>query len=370
MSNGVNMSIIKTVEEIRKKLNIRLDADDGGWKTIKGTHVLVDPDGDITKGPERLRNLPKKSSPYKKALESGSTLEVKNAIKSSLSSMPNGYTVVSHDRAYKKIGDDQFEYETSSGEKKTATSRDILRAHNKNDKDGDFEIKDDKYVHERKQVKSDLTEKLRPNRDDYEYEDGDGRDEFIHKNVGKLQALYDEGGSEAIDSEFYKFRLNQSTKDIHEVSKEDADATVYDNVRQSMYDGWFRAADSSYKPYLVSRMVSSPEMRNAGLSLAYENYKNNTKDPLPFEEFLYTPIKMYRGGHGQNHTEDDVFSAYTFDRKTAERFAGQSDDATVTEAEIRPIDTYGSMRAVGEAEIWVPREIAPNGRKDENDVLA
>ena len=40
----------------------------------------------------------------------------------------------------------------------------------------------------------------------------------------------------------------------------------------------------------------------------------------------------------------------------------------VTEAEIRPIDTYGSMRAVGEAEIWVPSEIAPNGNRDENDV--
>ena len=213
-----------------------------------------------------------------------------------------------------------------------------------------------------------LSDEMAPARTDYDFSESDDVNDFINKNVPKLMPIFKKGGSEAVDSEFYKFRLAQSTKDIHEISKTEADEVVYDHVRQSLFDGWFRNADSSYKPALVSAMIGSQEMRNAGLSLAYENYKNNADKPLSFEEFLTTPIMMYRGGHGQKHTEDDVFSAYTFDKKTAEHFAGSN--GVVTSAPIRPIDTYGSMRCVGEAEIWVPREIAPNGNQDSADEVS
>lgn len=209
-------------------------------------------------------------------------------------------------------------------------------------------------------------EKMRPANTDYAYEPGDTRREWTHRNAKKLKPIYMAGGSEAIDEEWYKFRMADTTNGVHETSQDAADEVVFDNVSQSDYDGWFRSANSAYKPRLVDKMLSSPEMRNAGLNLAYQNYKDvlesRGEKPMPFEEFLVTPIKMYRGGYGQKHTSDDVFSAYTFDRKIAERFAGKN--GVVTEAEIRPIDTYGSMRAVGEAEIWVPRGIAPNGRTD------
>lgn len=204
--------------------------------------------------------------------------------------------------------------------------------------------------------------KMKPATTDYEYSEGDSKAEWERKNIGKLKSLAKQGGREALDSEWRKFRMEQVTKDVHEISEDEADAVIYDNVSQSVFDGWYRGAGSGYKPKLVDYMLSSKEMRNAGLSLAYENYKNCTDSPLSFEEFLTTPIKMYRGGHGQKHTKDDIFSAYTFDRKTAEHFAGSH--GKITEAKIRPIDTYGSMRAVGEAEIWVPSEIAPNGNMD------
>ena len=204
--------------------------------------------------------------------------------------------------------------------------------------------------------------KMKPATTDYEYSEGDSKAEWERKNIGKLKSLAKQGGREALDSEWCKFRMEQVTKDVHEISEDEADAVIYDNVSQSVFDGWYRGAGSGYKPKLVDYMLSSKEMRNAGLSLAYENYKNCTDSPLSFEEFLTTPIKMYRGGHGQKHTKDDIFSAYTFDRKTAEHFAGSH--GKITEAKIRPIDTYGSMRAVGEAEIWVPSEIAPNGNMD------
>ena len=201
-------------------------------------------------------------------------------------------------------------------------------------------------------------EAMKPATTDYEYSEGDSEQDWERKNIGKLKPIAKQGGRQAIDSEWRKFRMEKTTEDIHEISEKEADAVVYDHVSQSVYDGWYRGAGSGYKPKLVDYMLSSKEMRNAGLSLAYENYKNCTDSPLPFEEFLTTPITMYRGEHGQLHTRDDVFDSYSFDRKIAAKFAGKY--GKITEAKIRPIDTYGSMRAVGnEAEIWVPREIAP-----------
>jgi len=219
-----------------------------------------------------------------------------------------------------------------------------------------------------KSKKMSISKEMSPNRVDYEFEPDDDKNDWIRKNVDKLQDLYDEGGGQAIDDEWYKFRMEDTTKDIHPISQDEADEVIYDSpyVTQSLYDGWFRNADSSYKPKLTNAILSSPEMRNAGLNLAYENYRNNIDKPVSFEKFLVTPIKVYRGEKGQKHIKDDVFDAYTFDRKMAEHFAGEN--GNIIEAEVRPIDTYGSMRAVGEAEIWIPRKLSPVGRTDEEDV--
>lgn len=45
---------------IERMMNGQYTTDDDGWKTINGTHVLIE-GGSITKGPERLRNLGKSS---------------------------------------------------------------------------------------------------------------------------------------------------------------------------------------------------------------------------------------------------------------------------------------------------------------------
>lgn len=271
------------VNAYRHRRQKRLDArgikmDEEVWKTIKGTHVEVGENGQITKGPERLKNLPKKKG---------------------VSSEP-------------KIG-----------------------------------------------------KGMSPINTDYAYEDGDSWSTFIEKNLDKLKPIYEEHGIEACQDEFYKFRMARTTRDLHKTTKDEAEEVMYDNVSQNNYDAWFRNADSDYKPLLTEAVTKSPEIRNAALNLAYDNYKcqceSERKDPLPFEQFLVTPIKLYRGEKGQKHVKNDVFDAYTFDRKTAEYFAGSGKDARVTEIEVRPIDTYGSMRSVGEAEIWIPSSLSPVG---------
>ena len=63
-----------------------------------------------------------------------------------------------------------------------------------------------------------------------------------------------------------------------------------------------------------------------------------------------TPITMYRGEYGQKQVASDIFSAYTPDRKIAEKFGDK-----ITEIKIRPIDTWGSYQTIAEQEFLVPR---------------
>jgi len=237
-----------------------------------------------------------------------------------------------------------------------------------------------------------ISGEMTPERTDYDFTLDDGLEDFIRKNIGnrrnpgKLYSLYhdmeDNGGdgSVAVEDEYYKTRLNLCTKGLHEITQDEADEILYDNCKQSTVDGWFREYNHEYKPGLIYQMTQSPEVHNAALNVMYINYKNqcelDEKEPLAFEEFLVTPIKMYRGGNGKEYKKASEFSSYTFDRKVAETFTGSEvgmghaydPNGVIYEAEIRPIDTYGSVFENGESEILVPRTIAPNKNRDEADV--
>lgn len=166
--------------------------------------------------------------------------------------------------------------------------------------------------------------------------------------------------------EWYGSKTENVTPDtVQEMSLDKAKDVLWDAIPDNVASGWLREANSAYKPRLVDCVIATPESRAAALNVMYENYKFFHGEGKSFEEFLTTPVKMYRGGQGQKHVAEDVFSSYTLDRKIAEKFAGKS--GTVYEASIRPIDTWGSLRDNGEAEIMVPSWIAPNGNKDNAD---
>lgn len=346
------------------------------WITINGTHVPLDESGEITgkiadkiksgKSPEPKKTVSAKDlSPnveyserveyWKKQIKSGNHRPILVDKNNPKRVIDGNHTLA----AYKELGIEPEIYsmdrvEFLNGAAETDDTVEYIR-------NAIGTGKAERMSTEKSEAVT-IGKEMQPTKTDYDYSDGDSEDDWIEKNVKSLMPIYKNGGSDAIGSEWRKFRMARTTEDTHEISKDDADTVIADHVSQSVFDGWFRNADSGYKPKLLDAMLSSKEMRNAGLSLAYENYKNCTDDPMPFDRFLSTPVTMYRGGRGQKHTKDDVFSAYTFDRKIAEKFAGKG--GKITEAKIRPIDTYGSMRAVGEAEIWVPSEIAPNGNMD------
>lgn len=187
--------------------------------------------------------------------------------------------------------------------------------------------------------------------------DGDDVNDFIEKNLGNEEfAEYGRRNDVSINDIrdlWYETRMNNNPVQPKETSIEEAVAKASDALPENVRNGWFRNADSEYKPRVMEYLSNDAEARNAGLNIGYYNYKNASPDNnLSFEEWLVTPQKMYRGTHGQKGHADDLFHAFTPDRKVAESFGSD-----VTEITVRPIDTLGSYQTTSEQEFLVPKSI-------------
>lgn len=266
---------------------------DDEWKTIKGTHVLIDDYGRISKGPAALKMLDK----WKRKSES-------------------------------------------------------------------------------KKATYELSDEAKPESMDYDLDPTDDFQAFVKKNYDKVRDIYDEKGLGGVEEEFYKIRLARCTKGFRVLSDDEIDKAIKENIDAGRARAWLVEYNHEVKPKLVYDMTRNPEVHNALLNAMYQNYVVHTKyaekeKPLSFEEFLVTPIKMYRGGSGKEYKTAAAFSSYTFDKRIAERFKSdptghgkESDPGKIYEAMIRPIDTFGCLGSAGEMEIFVPGFIAPNGRYD------
>jgi len=137
-------------------------------------------------------------------------------------------------------------------------------------------------------------------------------------------------------------------KDIKEIDIDDAFDVVRKNIRLSALEGWFVNADSNYKPEIVTKILENKELRNAGLNIAYYNYKNRFESDISFSDFIKTPISLYRGEHGQTHVTQDWFDAYTPAKDVAEGFGD-----IITEIKIKPIETLGAYFDNAESEYLV-----------------
>lgn len=140
-----------------------------------------------------------------------------------------------------------------------------------------------------------------------------------------------------------------TSADAHEVPKEDAINTIRENIGQNTLDGWFVNADSGYKQKLETAILNNKEVRNAGLNIAYQNYKDQTGSGASFDEFVNTELTMFRGDRGQKAVKDDVFMSFTTDKNVASGFGGN-----ITEIKIKPINTLGSYQTTGESEYLIP----------------
>ena len=137
----------------------------------------------------------------------------------------------------------------------------------------------------------------------------------------------------------------------HELSREEAVATIRSLPERDMA-GWFRNEDRNAKSRVL-RHISRPEVRNAGLNIMHQVYQGMTGGKAPFDEFMNTPIKLYRAGGSPG---DEPFTSYSMDKGIAENFAAKkgTDPSDLSVIEIKPKDTLGSYQTIAEAEVLIP----------------
>ena len=184
------------------------------------------------------------------------------------------------------------------------------------------------------------------------YVDKEDFKEFQKANFDEMKALHKQGGMAAVKEAYYDTRQLTEQKAAQELTQEQAVNIARDSIPQNVSDGWFREANSDYKPKLVQSIMQNPGTMNAGWNIAYQNYVQSLPSgskPVSFEKWLNTPQTFYRGTNGQQTVKSDVFSAYTPNRKIAEKFG-----SNITTIKIKPIDTWGSYQTTGEQEILVP----------------
>lgn len=213
-------------------------------------------------------------------------------------------------------------------------------------------------------------------KDAYEYDD------FVKNNLQSLKELYKKDGEEAVKQAWYDTRLAEEKKNLKEIPIEDAISQLRESIPERIHAGWFRNADSDYKPHIVARLMGNPGTLNSALNIAYSNYRSqfeyfsemygkwmpirdvDQSKKLSFKDWLVTPVKMYRGDYGQKTTDSDLFVSYTPNRKMAEKFYNASAGGKISEIEIRPIDTWGGMQTTAEEEYLIPvSEIKKRSRK-------
>lgn len=173
---------------------------------------------------------------------------------------------------------------------------------------------------------------------------------FVRDNVPALKAI----GVNNNESAITLWRnANYSREDFKpiEIAMEDAVDVIRNKVPENILDGWFRNADSGYKPKLENIALTDKDVRNAALNIMWDNYKQFSGKDIDFNKFLYSNIPVYRGKNQENYTDDDKVLSFTFDRSVAESFGKH-----ILETVIRPIDTIGSYQTTAEGEVMVRKD--------------
>ena len=175
------------------------------------------------------------------------------------------------------------------------------------------------------------------------------RGENRKENIEKLK----EQGINSKDK-MYLYFVNEKFKKqkITQMSLDEAKDTILENIPKSVAEGWFIKADSSYKKKIVQLIVENDNLRSASLSLAYETYKELVNKNIGFNDFLNKKLDLYRGdSEGKKFIEADrtSFISYTPFEDMAKKFG-----KVITKKTIKPKETLGVLRQVGEFEFLVP----------------
>lgn len=174
--------------------------------------------------------------------------------------------------------------------------------------------------------------------------------EFVRKNVKKLKEI----GVTDMEAagEFYNtVRMGRFTP--KDVSIEVAVSGITDNIRNSVLEGWFRGGDKNYKIHIFNSILNNDDARNGTLKIMHHVYQTINNIDIPFNEFINSDIKLYRGGD----MTDDVFTSFTLNKSIAEKFSREYGTDKMTEITVKPIETLGCGQSTMESEVMIPKAL-------------
>ena len=367
-----NDSVDAFVKRRKERLASRMDADPESWITVNGNHIPLDEEEKPIGG--QVRAFGEKTiSAVRKVAEKAKDINDK---------------IDREIERREKANEAASQYHSLNGNKPHDESKEIRGG-----------------SHGERELAAKPTQ-------EYEVVLSDNDLEWRRRNLSILKPIYKEmGGGPAFHEferkEFFLSKMQALSQNVEQVNptgrelrqprwrEEDADprervldadakekahdaamSDFIDAVGDGTLAEWTVMADDEVKPVLMNRLLSSQKARNASLTLMYLNYLENGGKPMDYQEWLYTPITLYRGETGQPKTKDDVWEAYTFSYDVARSFAGyislasggevnNAREPIIREITIRPIDTLGSPRTKVESEVWIPYWIEGTGRKME-----
>ena len=175
-------------------------------------------------------------------------------------------------------------------------------------------------------------------------------DQFMRENIAELKAAGIKS-KKATEEAWRQAHYKNSGIGYKQIPLDDAVKVVNESLPANIRHGWFREADSAYKPALERAVITNPELRNAGMNIAHQNFIAETGQNISFNDFVRSQINVYRGGN-MNFVTDDVFVSYSYSKDAALKFGKNIDIQQIT-----PSNTLGSYQTTGEREILLPFEL-------------
>lgn len=228
------------------------------------------------------------------------------------------------------------------------------------------------WIDKEKQIEKNKQEANERKATTTKYKDSLSYDDFFKQNFDTLKRSYMNKEIDDPKGLWRSIRLKKEQENLKELSVDEAYDLIDKAIPHNYISGWFRNADSDYKPKILDLALSNKGVVNAMLNVAYFNYRwqyeryseynkkwipfpdVNQSGKLSFSEWVNKPITLYRGTRGQRTVKSDLFDSYSPDINIAKKFAGN--DGKVESIKIAPSQTLGSMFTNGEQEILVLRK--------------
>lgn len=101
----------------------------------------------------------------------------------------------------------------------------------------------------------------------------------------------------------------------------DAEDTISKYVDSNTISEWYNNSSGAAMARIEREALKNPEMRNAGLNIAHQQYNDNVGKNLTYNEFLDADITVYRGGDVDFRSDRAL--AYSYKKEAAEHFMGE-----------------------------------------------